>query len=184
VRLLLRLVVLAFGALSLAACVESNGPILSDTTPVFGQKLKLQLYGLRDGYARDPDTVTFRWNGALYARTGGGLREVGGFTVHPFDGGDYLIQTVPNVRSKPTEFAIAHKLAEGVWQVIAVDESDSDEATRSAYCTKADRSACIIERRDQLFAFARATAARRKDNGGLAIRLPDGSDRPARRSRR
>jgi hypothetical protein len=180
---LLRLAVLVFGALTLAACVESTGPILSDSTAVFGPKLKLQLYGLRDGYARDPDTVTFSWNGALYARTGGGLREIGGFTVHAFDGGDYLIQSVPTVRTKPTEFAIAHKLAEGVWQVIAVDESDADEATRSAYCRKADRSACTIERRDQLFAFARATAARRKDSGGLAIRLPDGGDQSTRRGR-
>jgi hypothetical protein len=33
--------------------------------------------------------------------------------------------------------------------------------------------ACRIETREQLFAFARATAARRKTDGGLAIRLPD-----------
>jgi hypothetical protein len=36
-----------------------------------------------------------------------------------------------------------------------------------------DGAACRIETRDQLFAFARATAARKKDNGGLAIRLED-----------
>lgn len=181
-KTLLRIAGLA-AALALGGCIQSNGPILSDTTPVFGPKLKLQLYGLRDGYARDPELVTFSWNGALYARTGGGMRDLGGFTVHAFDGGDYLLQTVPAKRTQPTEFAIAHKLAEGVWQVVPVDEADADEPTRVAFCQNA-KSACTIERRDQLFALARATAARRKDNGGLAIRLPDGGNRPpARRSR-
>jgi hypothetical protein len=183
-RPLLSLAALISAALALGGCVQSNGPILSDATPVFGQRLKLQLYGLRDGYARDPDMVTFTWNGALYARSSGGLRDIGGFTVHAFDGDDYLLQTVPAKRTQPTEFAIAHRLADGVWQVVPVDEDDADEPTRSALCQSGSRSVCTIERRDQLFAFARATAARRKENGGLAIRLPDDRERPpARRGR-
>jgi hypothetical protein len=184
VKALLRIVLLACSALALVGCIQSSGPILSDTSPVFGPKLKLQLYGLRDGYARDPEMVTFVWNGALYARTGGGLRDVAGFTAHPFEGGDFLIQSTPAVRTKPTEFAIAHRLSGGVWQVIPVDEADAEEATRTAFCKKEDRVVCAIERRDQLIAFARATAARRNDNGGLAIRLPDDGERQRRGARR
>ena len=84
-----------------------------------------------------------------------------------------------------TEYALLHKLAEGVYQVIAIDEADADEPTRAAYCGKGDKtdpSPCRIATRDQLFAFARATAARRKTDGGLVIRLPDNEKaaRPAR----
>jgi len=82
---------------------------------------------------------------------------------------------------------VLHKLAEGVYQVIAIDEADADEPTRAAYCGKGDKtdpSPCRIENRDQLFAFARATAARQKTEGGLVIRLPEDPERPARRKPR
>ena len=100
------------------------------------------------------------------------LRDVSGFTIHPFEGNDFIIQTVPARPRNPTEFAIAHRLAEGVWQVVPIDEADADAATRDAYC-KSSKNVCVIETRQQLVAFARATAAQRKDDGGLAIRLPD-----------
>ncbi len=177
----------ALCALSLSACVDSSGPILSDSQAVFGPRLKLQLYGLRKGYADEPQQVNFNWNGALYAHAGGGLREVSAFSVHPFEAGDYIIQEVPAKRARITEFALLHKLAEGVYQVIVIHEGDADEPTRAAYCGKGDKanpSSCRIETRDQLFAFARATAARQHDDGGLVIRLPDGSQRPERKVRR
>lgn len=154
---------------------------MSDSVPTLGQKLRLQLYGVNKGTARDPETVSFTWNGHIYIRSGGGLRDVSGFTLHPFDGGDLLIQTVPAKPSNPTEFAIAHRLIDGVWQVVPIDEGDADEATRGAFCKKSGKSACMIETRQQLFAFARASAAQRKDDGGLAIRLPDGPERSKRR---
>ena len=55
------------------------------------------------------------------------------------------------------------KLAEGVYQVIAIDEDDADEPTRAAHCKHPGGAACRIETREQLFAFARATAAQRKN---------------------
>ncbi|MEI9803885.1 MAG: hypothetical protein WDN48_04715 [Pseudolabrys sp.] len=96
---------------------------------------------------------------------------------------------MPAKRVRITEYALLHKIADGVFQVLPIDEEDADEPTRVAYCGKGepnDPSPCRIQTRDQLFAFARATAARRKDDGGLVIRLPDGSDkaeRPAKRRR-
>ena len=169
-------------SLLLAGCVQSEGPILSDSAQPFGKTLKLQLYGLSKGFARDPQSVSFSWNGHHYTRSGGGLREVSGFTIHSFEGDDLIIQTVPSKPRNPTEFAIAHKLAEGVWQVIPIDDADADGPTRDAFCRKSTKAGCVIETRQQLLAFARATAAQRKDDGGLAIRLPDGSERkqPAR----
>lgn len=170
-------------SLLLAGCIQSEGPILSDSAQPFGKALKLQLYGLSKGFARDPQSVSFTWNGHYYARASGGLRNVSGFTIHPFEGDDFIIQTVPAKPHSPTEFAIAHRLAEGVWQVIPIDEADADAPTRDAYC-KSSQGACIIETRQQFLAFARATAAQQKADGGLAIRLPDAADRKPRRRKR
>ena len=181
-----RAAVAAFCALALSACVDSMGPILPDSQPIFGPRLKLQLYGLRKDYAVEPEQVTFKWNGALYTHAGGGLRETKAFSVHPFEGGDYIIQEVPAKRPRILEYAVLHKLADGVYQVIAISEDDADEKTRAAYCgkgTRTDPSGCRIETREQLIAFARATAARHHTDGGLAIRL-DSPQKPEKASRR
>ena len=185
-RYLIAWVALAFVAPSLSGCIDSSDPILSDSQAIFGPHLKLQLYGLRKDYAVEPEQVTFNWNGALYTHAGGGLREVSAFSVHPFEAGDYIIQEVPSKHPRITEYALLHKLADAVYQVIAISEDDADEPTRAAYCgkgTKTDPSACRIENREQLIAFARATAARRHTDGGLAIRL-DSPQKPERASRR
>jgi hypothetical protein len=169
----------------LGGCIDSTGPILSDAQPVFGQRLRLQFYSLREGFATAPEQATFIWNGALYVHAGGGMRDVSAFSIHSFEAGDFLIQSVPAKRVRATEYALLHKLADGVYQVSVIDEDDADEATRAAYCRKTNiHSPCHIETREQLLAFARATAARRKDDGVLVIRLPDGSrpERPVRRA--
>lgn len=166
---------LVLAALALAGCIDSSGPILSDSQQAFGPKLRVQLYTLRDGHAQEPEQALFTWNGALYEHAGGAMREVSAFSVHPFEGGDYIIQEVPVKRPRITEYALLHKLADGVYLVQAIDEDDADEPTRAAFCGKGDAkdpSPCRIATREQLFAFARATAARRKPDGGLALLLP------------
>jgi hypothetical protein len=176
-----RAIVAALFALSLSGCIDSSGSILSDSQPLFGQRLRLQLYGLRKGYAHDPDQARFKWNGALYAQTGGGMNDVVGFSIHPFEAGDYIIQSMPKRQPRNIEYSLMHKLADGVYQVIAIDEDDADASTRAANCKHPGGAACRIETREQLYAFGRATAARRKDDGGLAIRLPDEPEPPAKR---
>jgi hypothetical protein len=103
--------------------------------------------------------------------------------VHPFEAGNYIIQSVPANKAQNTEYAMLHKLADGVYLVIAVDEADADEATRAANCKYPGGAACRIETREQLLAFTRATAARKKTDGGLVIQLPEGSQRPERAAR-
>jgi hypothetical protein len=168
-------------ALSLAGCVDSVGPILTGSQQIFGPKLNLQLYTLRKGYAQDPEQARFVWNGTRYARAGGGLHDVASFSVHPFEGGDFIVQETPVKRPHIVEYALLHEIADGVYQVRAIDEEDADAGTRAAHCGKGDKkdpSPCRIKTREQLVAFARATAARKKQDGVLAIRLPDA---PARR---
>jgi hypothetical protein len=169
----LRAAVATLGALSLSACIDSSGPILTDSQAVLGQRLNLQLYSLRDGHALDPERSTFAWNGKLYAHASGSLDDVRGFTVHAFEGSDYIIQSLPVRHPDIAEYALMRKLAEGVYQVLPIDEADADEATRAANCKHPGGVACRIETRELLFAFARATAAHHKNGGGLAIRLAD-----------
>jgi hypothetical protein len=177
---IVRAAIAAVFAISLAGCIDSAGPILSDSQPVLGPRLNLQLYSLRDGHARDPERTTFTWNGKLYAHASGSMKDVRAFSVHPFEGGDYIVQSIPARHPDIAEYALMRKLAEGVYQVLAIDEADADEPARAASCKHPGGTACRIETREQLFAFARATAAKRKTDGGLAIRLPDDA-RPRRR---
>ena len=182
-RAIVRAAIAALCALTLSGCIDSVSPILPDAQPIFGKSLRFQLYGMRKGVAVDPEQASFTWNGALYAHTGGGMRDVSAISIHPFEDGDFIIQSVPANRSGITEYAVMHKLTDGVYQVIVIDEADADEPTRTAYCSKGEKNdrSCRIATRDQLFAFARATAARRRDDGGLVIRLPDKSEPPAKR---
>jgi hypothetical protein len=185
-RVLKGAAVIAFAAFALSGCIDSSGPILSDSQEAFGPRLHVQLFTLRKGFAHDPEQATFVWNGSLYAHAAGAMREVTAFSVNPFEGGDYIIQEVSAKRPRISEYALAHKLADGVYMVWAIDEDDADAPTRAAYCGKGDAedpASCRITTRDQLFAFARATAARQKQNGGLAILLPAAPERPARHRR-
>jgi hypothetical protein len=170
----------AFAALCglvLSGCIDSSGPILTDAKPELGPHLNLQLYALREGHAFDPERARFTWNGKLYVHSAGGMKDVTGFTVHPFEGGDYIIQSSPVRHPQIAEYALMRKLAEGVYQVLVIDEDDADAATSAADCKHPDGTACRIDTREQLYTFARATAAKRKNAGGLAIRLRDDAPR-------
>ena len=170
---LVRAAFVALCGLVLTGCVDSSGQILTDAQPILGPRLNLQLYSLREGHAHDPELASFAWNGKLYVRSGGGMKDVSSFTVHPFEAGDTIIQSSQLRHPQIAEYALMRKLAEGAYQVIAIDEDDADEPTRAAQCKHPGGAACRIETREQLFTFARATAAKRKTDGGLAIQLDD-----------
>jgi hypothetical protein len=178
-----RAAIAALCALSLAGCIDSSDPILSDSKAVFGPRLNLQFYSLSKDVAKEPSHETFAWNGALYVRSGG-ARTIDTFSVFEFENDDYIVQSATAKLPRKTEYALLHKLAEGVYLARVIDEEDADEQTRAALCMKSDKYGCRIETPDQLFAFARATAARQHTSGGLVIRLPDGSDKSERAGRR
>jgi hypothetical protein len=182
--LFVRTGIAALCAFSWSGCIDSASSILMDAQPIFGQRARFEFFGIRKGFAVEPEQATFVWNGARYAHAGGGMKGVRAFSAHPFETGDFIIQSLPANRANKVEYAVMHKLMDGVYQVAVIDEADADEPTRAANCSKGEKNdrACRIETRDQLFAFARATAAHRKDDsGGLAIRLPDKSEPSAKR---
>lgn len=168
-----RAILTALCALSLAGCIDSSDPILADAKPLLGKHLRLSVFSLHKGYAHEPGQVTFNWNGTRYVRAGGVLRDVAAFSAHPFEGDDYIIQSVPVERGSAIEYALLHELANGVYLVLPIDEADADDRTRADFCKQTEDSSCRIETREQLFALARATAALRKKEGGLVVRLDD-----------
>jgi hypothetical protein len=102
------------------------------------------------------------------------MNDTAAFSVHPFEGDDFIIQSVPADKEKHIDYALMHKLLDGVYHVLPIDENDASEAVRKAGCRKTKDSTCRIETRAQLFALARATAAKRHaDRGGLALRRPN-----------
>ena len=159
-------------ALALSGCVDSSGPLLSDAPPVLGEQLRLQFYSLRT--ADEPEQATYKWDRGAYRRTGGGMTDIGSFSVHPLARHTFVVQSTAAKRPGMFEYAIARKLADGVYQVIAIDEADAGRVTRARFCKRSSDSSCRIEKRNQLYAFARATAERRRGQGGLVLRLADG----------
>jgi len=160
-------------AAPLAGCIDSAQPILTDAQPLLGDRLHLQFYSVRDDGAHEPMEATFVWRGDRYAatRTTAKGAGIGDFTLHAFEGPDLIVQTVrPN---KPTEYAIARKLATATYLVVAIDETYADDATRRSFCSTAPAIACRVATPEAVMAFARATAAKPLASGGLAVILAD-----------
>jgi hypothetical protein len=172
-RLIVRAAAAALCALSLSGCVDSDGPILRDAEPLFGTVIRLQFYTLRKGFADEPEQASFKWDGERYVHASGGMPDITAFTVHRLEGRAYIVQSVAAKRPNIIEYAVAHKLAEGVYQVTAIDQDDADGATRKRFCKQVDESYCRIAGRNELTAFARATDARQKNEGVLVLRLAD-----------
>jgi hypothetical protein len=159
------------GLAALSGCIEAAQPILTDAQPLIGARPHLQFYVLRDGAAREPTAETFAWRGDRYVPVGGDAHDIGPFSLHAFEGGDFLVQSLRP--GKAVEFAVARKLADATFLLIAVDETDADEVTRAKFCNKEAAVACRVATRDAVVAFARATAAKPHTGGGLAVLVAD-----------
>jgi hypothetical protein len=158
----------ALWGLSLCGCIDSSGPILTDARPLFGPQVQLQFYTLRKGFADEPEQASFKWDGERYIHAGGGTDRL--------EGRAYIVQSAAAKRPNIIEYAVAHELTGGVYQVTPIDENDADGATRARNCTRIDDSPCRITSQRQLIAFARATEARQKGEGGLVLRLANSSE--------
>jgi hypothetical protein len=126
---------------------------------VWGEQLRLQFHSLRKGTADEPEQATYKGDRGAYRRTGGGMTDIGSFSVHPLARDTCVVQSTAAKRPGMFEYAIARKLADGVYQVIAIDEADAGRVTRARFCKRSSDSSCRIEKRNQLYAFARATAS-------------------------
>lgn len=172
-----RTMAVLLGFFALAGCIQSKSPILTDAKPLLGENVRFQHYDARDGAARDPDTSEFHWDGTRYIGTAGSSKETVAFNVFRLDERNFIIQNAPAKKDFPIDYALAHKLAEGVYLTFLIEENDADEATRTKFCVEVQQGTCTVTSLDGVMAFARATAAKPHDAGGLAIRLADDADK-------
>jgi hypothetical protein len=158
----------AGAALALTGCVSSTGPVLSDAKPVLGERGLIHAYTLAQGAAHDPEVVSFQWSGSRYLVRGKsiGFSE---FTAHPYEGRDWIVQGTTQRAPHRIEYGLARRLAEGVYQLVAIDEDDAGAAAREKFCTKTQDASCRIATPEQLFVFARASADKPMEGGGLAV---------------
>src|SRR5215813_6424304 len=131
--------------LLLTGCIDSAAPLLTGAQPMLGPTLRIHGYSLAEGRASGPTIGNFRWDGAQYRVVGRATFDVAAFTVVPFAGDDLIIQSrkdpiVQTRNAQPEfgriEYALARKLADGVYSLAAIDEADADGATRDKLCDK------------------------------------------------
>jgi hypothetical protein len=163
----------ALAALGLAGCISSSAPVLSDAKPVLGERGLIHAFRLSQGAAHDPGVVSFQWSGSRYLVRG---KSIGfsDFTAHPYEGRDWIVQGTTQRAPRRVEYGLARRLADGVYLLVAINEDDADEPTREKFCTKTQDASCRIATPEQLFVFARASADKPVEGGGLAVVVPDG----------
>jgi hypothetical protein len=157
--------------LSLGGCIDSIQPLLTGAQPLLGNRPHIEFYVLRDGAAREPTAETFAWRDGRYVGIHGTASDLHDFTLHTFAGADLIVQSLR--AGYPAEYGIARKLADGTYLLFAVDENDADAATRAKYCGKEPGAACRVATSEAVLAFARASAAKPRSSGGLAVLTAD-----------
>jgi hypothetical protein len=156
---------------ALAGCITSTGPILGDAKALLGERIEVHAFTpARDG-AREHSTAIFEWSGSRYVPRPASS-DFTDFTIHPYEGRDLIVQSQANRTGSRTEYGLARRVAEGVYLIIPITEEDADEPTRERFCTKTQDASCLITTPEQLFVFARATAARDEDSGSIAVVVP------------
>jgi hypothetical protein len=169
----LRFATAACAAIALTGCISSTGPVLSDAKPVLGERGLIHAYTLSQGAAHDPEVVSFQWSGSRYLIRGKSIG-FGEFTAHPYEGRDWIVQGTTQGVPHRIEYGLARQLAEGVYQLVAIDENDAQAPAREKFCTKTQDASCRIATPEQLFVFARASADKPMEGGGLAVVVAGG----------
>jgi hypothetical protein len=159
---------------ALTGCISSATPILTDAKPVLGERGQIHAYALSEGTARDPAVVSFQWNGSRYVVHGKSIG-ISDFTLHPYEGRDLVIQSTSQRAPRTIEYGLARRLADATYLLLPINEDDADTAMREKFCTKTPDASCRIATTEQIFAFARATADKPVEGGGLAVVLTAGT---------
>jgi hypothetical protein len=150
-----RIAVILLAALLLAACVQSDKPLLTGTKPVLGDQFQLNLFDdFTDGKADTVRTAVFRWNASRYVLVSGDLLDVKYLVAQPLDDSNSLLQ-VGN--DKEYAYLLSRKLAEGTYRILPVNEKDLDAAAQKQNCVTQQGDTCTIATRPQLDTFVHAS---------------------------
>jgi hypothetical protein len=141
-------------AVVLSACVQSKTPLLTATKPLLGDQFQLNRYeDFTDGKADSVKLSVFRWNGTRYAYVSG-ASDVKSFVAEPLDADTFLLEAGDD---KVYAYLLARKLAEGTYRILPVDEKYLDAAAQKQNCATQDRETCVVETRQQLDTFVKAS---------------------------
>jgi hypothetical protein len=164
-------------AVTLSGCISSTAPILTDAKPVLGERGVIHLFALSGGAAHDPGVASFQWSGSRYLLRG---KPIGfsDFTAHAYEGRNWILQGTTQRAPIRVEYGLARQLADGVYLLVPINEDDADEAARQKFCTKTQDASCRVATPEQLFVFARASADKPAEGGGLAVVVPSPTARP------
>jgi hypothetical protein len=143
-------------AFMLAACVQSETPLLAGTTPMLGDQFQLNLYeDFTDGKAVSAKTAVFRWSATRYALASGDPPSgVKSFVAEPLDADTLLIEASDE---KVYAYLLGRKLAEGTYRILPVDEKYLDKATQTRACVTQNSETCTVATRQQLDTFVHAS---------------------------
>jgi hypothetical protein len=145
---------LVVAAVMLSACVQSKTPLLTTTKPLLGDQFQLNRYeDFTDGKADSVKLSVFRWNGTRYAYVSG-ASDVKSFVAEPLDADTFLLEAGDD---KVYAYLLGRKLAEGTYRILPVDEKYLDAATQKKNCVTQDRETCVVETRQQLDTFVKAS---------------------------
>jgi hypothetical protein len=166
-------------SLALSGCISSATPILSDAKPVLGERGLIHVYTLSEGAARDSSVVSFQWNGSRYVLRGKSVG-ISDFTLHPYEGRDLVIQSTSQRAPRTIEYGLARRIADATYLIMQINEDDAESSMREKFCTRTPDASCRIATTEQIFAFARATADKPVEGGGLAVVLTAAAAPPRR----
>jgi hypothetical protein len=164
-------------AVALSGCISSTAPILTDAKPALGERGVIHVFALSEGAAHDPGLVTFQWSGSRYLVRGKSIG-FGDFTAHAYEGRDWILQGTTQRAPIHIEYGLARRLADGVYLLVPINEDDADEAARQKFCTKTQDASCRVATPEQLFVFARASADKPIEGGGLGVVVPSQNAKP------
>ncbi|HEY6259698.1 MAG TPA: hypothetical protein VIY51_28305 [Xanthobacteraceae bacterium] len=132
----------------------------------------IHTFSLSGGAAHEPGLVSFQWSGSRYVVAGKSIG-ISDFTAYAYEGRDWIVQGTTQRPPRRVEYGLARKLADGVYLLVPINEDDADGPTRDKFCTKTQDASCRIATPEQLFVFARASADKPPEAGGLAVVIPD-----------
>jgi len=169
---LLKFTAAIVATLTLAACVESQAPLITDAKPVLGQQFQVHLYeNFVNNKAGEVHASFYQWKDGAYVRANGLARDAKQFVAQPLAANDFLLQSADE-SSRVFHYWIGRKLNPGVYLIFPLDEADAGDAVRKSACGENQpEGLCRVTTHAQLVALARATAAKPVRNAALGVVL-------------
>lgn len=157
-----RLINTALGVLAsclLAACVNSEQPLLSTGEKLFGDQFQLSAFAPHIGHDTfDPvKTSVLRWNAGRYVFVEGQGSNTTSIVAQSVGKDEILLQISSG---NSYDYYLARKIVGAAYQVVSVDDAGDDEATFKRLCVKISQPLCTVKTRAQLDAFVQAASGK------------------------